>query len=128
MTGDHFAETGKSYAHYANAAKQIKAAGTDAVLEDFLGANLWGDPAMLMKKLEKRREVIGDFELNGVFSYQSTPYDQVEQSMRLFAKEVGSEIKTWQTRANRPAVDVGQTGAIEKSAPDSSLWFIRPGK
>ena len=128
MTGDHFAETGKSYAHYANAAKQIQAAGTDAVLEDFLSANLWGTPDMLMQKLEKRREVIGDFELNGVFSYQSIPYDQVEQSMRLFATEVGSEIKTWQTRVDRPRVDVGQPGSIEKSAPDSALWFIRPGK
>ena len=50
MTGDHFAETGKSYAHYANAAQQMKAAGMDAVVEDFLSANLWGTPTCWLRK------------------------------------------------------------------------------
>jgi hypothetical protein len=128
MAGDHFAKTGKSYAHYAKAAQQIKALGTDAVLEDFLGANLWGTPDTLVQKLRERREVIGDFELNGVFSYQSVPYDQVERSMRLFAKEVGPEIKSWQPRDQRQPVGVGQAGSISDSAPDSSLWFVHPDK
>jgi hypothetical protein len=101
MTGSHFAETGNSYRHYAKAAEQIKAAGQDAVVEDFLGANLWGDPDMIVQKLRKRRELIGDFETNGVFSYQSLPFDQVEQGMRLFAKEVAPEIKSWQQQAAR---------------------------
>ena len=42
MTGDHFADTGKSYAHYAAAAQQMKAAGMDAVVKEFIEANLWG--------------------------------------------------------------------------------------
>lgn len=106
MTGSHFAETGNSYQHYARAAELIKAAGQDAVVEDFLRANLWGDPDMLVEKLCKRRQVIGDFEVNGCFSYQSQPYEQVESSMRLFAKEVAPEVKSWQRQVGRQPVDV----------------------
>ena len=57
-------------------------------------------------KLGKRRELIGDFEVNGVFSYQSLPFDQVESSMQLFAKEVGPEIKSWQRQDRRQPVAV----------------------
>ena len=106
MTGDHFAETGKSYAHYANAAQQMKAAGMDAVVEDFLSANLWGTPDMLVEKVRKRREIIGDFEVNGCFSYQSLPYDEVEQCMRLFARTVGQEIHSWTPKTGQAPVDV----------------------
>ena len=109
MTGSHFAETKGSYQHYAQAAEQIKAAGQDAVAEDFLKANLWGTPDTLIEKLQKRRELIGDFEVNGVFSYQSQPYDQVERCMRLFAKEVAPEIKSWQRQTRRAPVDVAST-------------------
>lgn len=108
MAGSHFAETGKSYAHYAKGAELMKTVGQDAIVEDFLGANLWGDPDLIAQKLRQRREVIGDFEVNGVFSYQSLPFDQVESCMRLFAKEVGPEIKSWkpQPQPRRTAVDV----------------------
>jgi alkanesulfonate monooxygenase SsuD/methylene tetrahydromethanopterin reductase-like flavin-dependent oxidoreductase (luciferase family) len=115
MTGSHFAETGKSYQHYAKAAEQIKAVGQDAVIEDFLRANLWGDPDMIIQKLQKRREVIGDFEVNGVFSYQSLPFDQVERSMRLFAKEVAPEIKSWQRQAGRQPVDIAPSASTPVS-------------
>jgi alkanesulfonate monooxygenase SsuD/methylene tetrahydromethanopterin reductase-like flavin-dependent oxidoreductase (luciferase family) len=108
MLGDHFAGTGNSYQHYAKASEAMKAAGQDAVVEDFLSANLWGTPDMILAKLRRRRELIGDFEVNGAFSYQSIPYDQVEQCMRLFAKEVGPEIKSWKPspQPRRTAVDV----------------------
>lgn len=113
MLGTHFTGTGKSYEHYAKAAELMKAAGTDAVLEEFLNANLWGTPEMIIAKLHKRREVIGDFEVNGCFSYQSLPFDQVENCMRFFAKEVGPEIKSWkpQPQPRRTAVDVAATSA-----------------
>jgi hypothetical protein len=61
---------------------------------------------MILAKLRRRREVIGDFAVNGVFSYQSIPYDQVEQNMRLFAKEVAPEVKSWQRQGRRQSVDV----------------------
>ena len=107
----NFAETGKSYQHYAKAAEQINALGHDAVIEEFISSNLWGTPDMISAKLRHRREVIGDFEVNGVFSYQSIPYDQVEQNMRLFAKEVAPEVKSWQRQGRRQAVDVRPSAA-----------------
>ena len=113
MTGDHFAETGKSYAHYANAAQQMKAAGMDAVIEDFLSANLWGTPDMLVEKVRKRREIIGDFEVNGCFSYQSLPYEEVEQCMRLFAKTVGQELHSWTPKTGQAPVDVSADSTLQ---------------
>lgn len=114
MLGDHFSGTGNSYQHYAKASEAMKAAGQDAVVEDFLSANLWGTPDMILAKLRKRRELIGDFEVNGAFSYQSIPYDQVESCMKLFGKEVGPEIKSWKPspQPRRTAVDVSTSAAV----------------
>ncbi len=111
MTGDHFAETGKSYQHYAKAAKILNAVGHDAALEEFLASNLWGTPDMMVAQLHKRRELIGDFEVNGVFSYQSIAYDQVERCMRLFAREVAPEIQSWQPQSQPQPVEVFPSGA-----------------
>jgi thioesterase domain-containing protein len=97
----NFAATGASYQHYAKAAEQINALGHDAVIEEFISSNLWGTPDMIAATLRHRREVIGDFEVNGAFSYYSLPYDDVETSMRLFAKEVAPEVKSWQPQTRR---------------------------
>jgi alkanesulfonate monooxygenase SsuD/methylene tetrahydromethanopterin reductase-like flavin-dependent oxidoreductase (luciferase family) len=107
----NFATTGSSYQHYAKAAEQINAAGHDAVIEEFISSNLWGTPDMIAAKLRHRREVVGDFEVNGAFSYYNMPYADVEQNMRLFAKEVAPEIKSWQPQARRQPVDVRPAAA-----------------
>jgi len=102
----NFAATGASYQHYAKAAEQINAVGHDAVIEEFISSNLWGTPDMISATLRHRRDVIGDFEVNGAFSYYSLPYGDVEKNMRLFAKEVAPEVKSWQPQARRQPVDV----------------------
>ncbi len=107
----NFATTGSSYQHYAKAAEQIQAAGHDAVIEEFISSNLWGTPDMIAAKLRHRREVIGDFEVNGAFSYDSIPYADVEENMRLFAKEVAPEIKSWQPRTRLQPVDIRPAAA-----------------
>jgi alkanesulfonate monooxygenase SsuD/methylene tetrahydromethanopterin reductase-like flavin-dependent oxidoreductase (luciferase family) len=107
----NFATTGASYQHYAKAAEQINALGHDAVIEEFIRSNLWGTPDMIVATLRHRREVIGDFEVNGVFSYQSLPYEDVEENMRLFAKEIAPEVKKWQPQARRQPVDVRPAAA-----------------
>ncbi len=96
MDVSHFEKTGSSYRYYAQFAEQMMAAGQEAVVEGFLNANLFGDPDTILDKLRKRREIIGDFELNAVFSFQSLPYDYVERAMRLFAREVAPEVKAWE--------------------------------
>ena len=113
MTGDHFADTGKSYAHYAAAAKQMKDAGMDAMVKEFIEVNLWGTPDMIVEKLRKRREVIGDFEVNGSFSYHSLPYDEVEKCMRLFARTAGQEIHSWTPKTSQVPVDVAPSATIQ---------------
>jgi len=110
MGGTHFANTGKSYAHYAKGAEMMKEVGQDAVVEEFLNANLWGDPDMILQKLRQRRDLIGDFHVNCVYSFQSLPFDEVERCMRLFAKEVAPEVKSWQRQAPQP-VDVTAAAA-----------------
>lgn len=107
----NFASTGSSYQHYAKAAEQINAAGHDAVIEQFIASNLWGTPDMISETLRRRREVIGDFEVNGAFSYDSMPYADVEENMRLFAKEVAPEIKGWQPKTRRQPIDVRPAAA-----------------
>jgi len=111
MLGDHFAKTGNSYAHYAEAGRLMKEAGDEAILEDFLAANLWGTPDMIIKKLETRREQIGDFEVNGCFSFQSQPFDRVEDCMKLFAKEIGPMMHEWTPQAKAP-VDVAAAAEV----------------
>ena len=69
-------------------------------MEAYLEANLWGDPAQIRERLEKRRELIGDFQVNGVFSFQSLPYDVVKENMKLFAEEAGPTLKGWDPRSN----------------------------
>jgi alkanesulfonate monooxygenase SsuD/methylene tetrahydromethanopterin reductase-like flavin-dependent oxidoreductase (luciferase family) len=107
----NFASTGASYQHYAKAAEQITAIGHDAVLEEFINSNLWGTPDRIMATLRRRREMIGDFEVNGAFSYDSIPYEDVEANMRLFAKEIGPEVKSWKPQAGRQPVDVRPAAA-----------------
>jgi alkanesulfonate monooxygenase SsuD/methylene tetrahydromethanopterin reductase-like flavin-dependent oxidoreductase (luciferase family) len=107
----NFASTGASYQHYAKAAEQINTLGHDAVIEEFIRSNLWGTPDMILATLRHRREVIGDFDVNGAFSYYSIPYDDVEKSMRLFAKEVAPEIKSWRLQARRQPIDVRPAAA-----------------
>ncbi len=106
MLGEHFAKAGKSYQHYARTAEMMQQLDPDVVVEGFLNANLWGNPDMLLKKLARRREIIGDFEVIGCFSYQSQPYQQVERCMQLFAREVGPELKSWTPQPRPAPVDI----------------------
>ncbi len=107
MLGEHFAKAGKSYQHYARTAEMMQQLDLDVVVEGFLNANLWGNPDTLLKKLERRRELIGDFEVIGCFSYQSQPYQQVERCMQLFAREVGPELKSWTPQPRSAPIDIG---------------------
>jgi len=94
----HFTEAGTSYQHYANAAEQMAEMGKEAMVEGFLAANLWGDPAMICDKMEKRRELIGDFETSGCFSYSSIPYDQTRSMMKMFAESAGDLFHSWERK------------------------------
>jgi alkanesulfonate monooxygenase SsuD/methylene tetrahydromethanopterin reductase-like flavin-dependent oxidoreductase (luciferase family) len=51
----------------------------------------------LLRELEARRAVIGEFELDTAFRFGGIPYDTAEKSLRLFAKEVLPVLQSWTT-------------------------------
>jgi hypothetical protein len=56
----------------------------------------WGTPDKILRGLEARRQLLGDFELNVAFRFGGTPYDVSERSLRLFASEVLPILKSWE--------------------------------
>jgi hypothetical protein len=55
----------------------------------------WGTPDKILRGLEARRNLIGDFELNVAFRFGGTPFDVAERGMKLFAQEVLPVLKSW---------------------------------
>jgi len=91
---DYHRET-KGYEAYAAAVDILKAAGKEQALEDFVNVQACGTPQQILDKLEKRRELVGDFEWMAMLSYAGIPFDAVEKSMRVFGKEVLPEVRSW---------------------------------
>ena len=83
-------------AHYAQKAEIALKGGLEAAVEGFMKAAVWGTPDRIVRELETRREVVGDFELNASFRFGGIPYAKAETSLRLFAKEVLPVLKSWQ--------------------------------
>jgi hypothetical protein len=54
----------------------------------------WGTPDKILRGLEERRKIIGDFELNVAFRFGGTPYEVAERGLKLFAKEVLPVLKS----------------------------------
>jgi alkanesulfonate monooxygenase SsuD/methylene tetrahydromethanopterin reductase-like flavin-dependent oxidoreductase (luciferase family) len=99
--GEHFGRA-KGYEAYAQAAELLREAGQEAATEAFVEAQSWGTPQQILDKLEKRRQVIGDFELNAITSFSGLSFAEAERSLRLFAEEVLPEIRTWNEDAFEP--------------------------
>jgi alkanesulfonate monooxygenase SsuD/methylene tetrahydromethanopterin reductase-like flavin-dependent oxidoreductase (luciferase family) len=100
--GEHFA-TVKGYDAYAQKAEIARKGGLEGAVEGFMKAAVWGTPDRILRELEARRGVIGDFELNVSFRFGGIPYDQAEASLQLFAKEVLPVLKSWQSPAAKAA-------------------------
>src|SRR5438552_182862 len=64
--GEHFA-TVKGYDAYAQKAEIARKGGLEGAVEGFMKAAVWGTPDRILRELEARRGVIGDFELNVAF-------------------------------------------------------------
>ncbi len=96
--GEHFA-TVKGYDAYVQKAAIAKAAGLDGAVAGFMQAAVWGTPERILRELETRRGVLGDFELNVAFRFGGVPYDIAERGLKLFAKEVLPVLQSWQAPA-----------------------------
>ncbi len=101
LLGDHFS-TVRGYDAYAQKAAIAKAAGMDGAIAGFMKAAVWGTPDRILRELESRRAVIGEFELDTAFRF-GIPYDTAEKSLRLFAKEVLPVLQSWTAEATASA-------------------------
>ena len=92
--GEHFKSV-KGYDSYQQKAEIARSGGLEGATAGFMKAASWGTPDKILRDLEQRRKVVGDFELNIAFRFGGTPYEVAERGLRLFAKEVLPVLKTW---------------------------------
>ena len=93
--GEHF-RTVKGYDSYQQKADLArKAGGIEGAVAGFMQAASWGTPDKILRGLEARRKLLGDFEMNVAFRFGGTPYDVCERGLKLFAKEVLPVVKKW---------------------------------
>jgi alkanesulfonate monooxygenase SsuD/methylene tetrahydromethanopterin reductase-like flavin-dependent oxidoreductase (luciferase family) len=98
VMGDHFAVT-EGYDAYARSAEVLRRIGESGFLEGFMQAGAWGTPDQIIATLQKRRDLLGPFELASTFRFGGIPFAEAESSMRLFATEVLPVLKSWTDRA-----------------------------
>ena len=85
--GEHFKAV-KGYDSYQQKAEIARKGGHEGAIAGFMKAASWGTPDKILRDLEERRRVVGDFELNVAFRFGGTPYAVAERGLKLFATEV----------------------------------------
>ncbi|HXA95612.1 MAG TPA: LLM class flavin-dependent oxidoreductase [Candidatus Dormibacteraeota bacterium] len=90
--GDHLAHT-KGYEYYGKMAEKIHQYGTDTVIDYFMNLQVWGTPEQCYEKIVDIHARTGNSHYVGVFSYAGMPYEDAEQNMRLFAKDVMPQLQ-----------------------------------
>jgi alkanesulfonate monooxygenase SsuD/methylene tetrahydromethanopterin reductase-like flavin-dependent oxidoreductase (luciferase family) len=94
--GEHFKSV-KGYDAYQQKAEIARKGGLEGAVAGFMQAASWGTPDKILRGLEARRKLLGDFEMNVAFRFGGTPYEVSERGLKLFAKEVLPVVKKWGT-------------------------------
>lgn len=94
IAGGHFGNM-PGYELYEKGAVALREAGFDKYLAGFLAANAFGTPDQILEQLDRRRKLLGCFDLGTGFRFGGIPIDQARESMSLFAKEVLPVVKGW---------------------------------
>jgi alkanesulfonate monooxygenase SsuD/methylene tetrahydromethanopterin reductase-like flavin-dependent oxidoreductase (luciferase family) len=102
--GEHF-KTVKGYDAYQQKAEIARQAGLEGAVAGFMRAASWGTPEKILRGLEERQRLLGDFELNVAFRFGGTPYEVCERGLRLFAKEVLPVLKAQSPAKVRDAAE-----------------------
>jgi alkanesulfonate monooxygenase SsuD/methylene tetrahydromethanopterin reductase-like flavin-dependent oxidoreductase (luciferase family) len=102
--GEHF-KTVKGYDAYQQKAEIARKGGLDGAVAGFMQAASWGTPDKILRGLEARRKLLGDFEMNVAFRFGGTPYEVCERGLRLFAKEVLPVVKSWGAQTTAKAAE-----------------------
>src|SRR5437868_380564 len=92
--GEHF-KTVKGYDAYQQKAAIARQGGLEGAVAGFMQAASWGTPDKILRGLEARRKVLGDFEMNVAFRFGGTPFEVSRRGLELFAKEVLPVVKSW---------------------------------
>src|SRR5262249_41895407 len=92
--GEHF-QTVKGYDAYQQKAAIARQSGIEGAVAGFMRAASWGTPDKILRGIEQRRQLLGDFELNVAFRFGGTPYAVAEQGLKLFATEVLPVLQSW---------------------------------
>ena len=95
LASEHYKHA-KGYEEYGNNVEVIRAIGLERMAQHYLKVQAWGTPQQILDKLAARREIIGDYDLTVCVRYAGVPYQQAEDSLRLFAAEVLPELHAWQ--------------------------------
>jgi hypothetical protein len=102
--GEHF-KTVKGYDAYQQKAEIARKGGLEGAVAGFMKAASWGTPDKILRGLEERRKLLGDFELNVAFRFGGTPYEVSERGLKLFAREVLPVLKSWGPKATAKAAE-----------------------
>jgi alkanesulfonate monooxygenase SsuD/methylene tetrahydromethanopterin reductase-like flavin-dependent oxidoreductase (luciferase family) len=102
--GEHF-KTVKGYDAYQQKAEIARKGGLEGAVAGFMQAASWGTPDKILRGLEERRKIVGDFELNVAFRFGGMPYEVAERGLKLFAKEVLPVLKAQWPAAARQAAE-----------------------
>ena len=93
-------QAGKCLHGRRSCAKEV---GIEGMVDGFMLAAVWGTPDRILLEFEKRRDVVGEFELATLFRFGGIPRELAEQSIDLFAKEVLPVLKSWKVPLGQPA-------------------------
>jgi hypothetical protein len=107
MFAEHFGKA-RGYEAYAKSTEMMKAAGLEKTLETYVDAQAWGTPQQILDRLEKRRGILGDFEMNICPSFSDLTLPQIERSMRMFSKEVMPELRRWREQDTAQGREAGR--------------------
>jgi alkanesulfonate monooxygenase SsuD/methylene tetrahydromethanopterin reductase-like flavin-dependent oxidoreductase (luciferase family) len=94
LLSDHFRDV-KGYDTYASASELFRQVGVEPAARAYCSFNSYGTPEQILANLRKRRELIGEFELNVIASYGGMSQAEAEASIRLFGEEVLPELHRW---------------------------------
>ena len=82
------------YEHHGQIYDRLTApGGMEAMTEFFIGLQIWGTPAQVFDRILVLQQKTFMDSYTGVFRYADMPIDEVERSMKLFAREVMPELK-----------------------------------
>lgn len=102
MMGEHFKHA-KGYEAYGDAASAMQAMGLEAVCDGYVAGQVWGTPQQMLDGFEKRRQVIGDFDVLMITRFAGIPFEVAERSLKTFAEKVMPELKSWDTATTQAA-------------------------